>query len=67
MNMRYIDCYNRVIAISERSCGNEQVGDMWFETKSFDKETPISKIIEWGRNTNGKLIITIDEDSKEVK
>lgn len=53
--------YQNVIAIKERSAGNEQVGDMWLETKSFPKETTISEIIKWAKGCSGKLIITIDD------
>jgi hypothetical protein len=60
---QYFKDYKRVIAIKERSAGNESVGSMWLETKSFDKETPISKIVEWADSCDGKLIVTIDEDS----
>jgi hypothetical protein len=60
---QYLKDYKRVIAIKERSAGNESVGSMWLETKSFDKETPISKIVKWADTSDGKLIITIDEDS----
>ena len=59
--MNHFNIYERIIASSERVAGNESVGEMWTETKSFDKATPISEIIEWGKNTNGKLHITIDE------
>ena len=63
--MKQLENYDRVIAIKERSAGNETVGDMWLETKSFDKETPVSEIIEWSGIHKGKLIITIDESGTE--
>lgn len=59
--MRHFEFYERIIATSEKSAGNESVGDMWTDTKSFGKSTPISEIIEWGKETKGKLIITIDQ------
>lgn len=59
--MKYFKNYERIIANSERSAGNESVGEMWVETKSFDKSTPLSEIIEWGKSTGGKLHLTIDE------
>ena len=66
--MRHFKNYERIIANSERSAGNESVGEMWIETKSFDKSTPVSEIIEWGKKTNGKLHLTIDEGTvKENK
>lgn len=59
--MEHFEDYQRIIAHSERSAGNESVGDMWVETRSFDKGTPVSEIIEWGKGTGGKLHLTIDE------
>ena len=59
--------YNFVVAIGEKSGGNESVGDMWLETKTFHKETPIREIIQWAKDMHisGKLIITIGEPMKE--
>jgi hypothetical protein len=59
--MKHFENYERIIAHSERSAGNESVGEMWVETKSFDKSIPVSEIIEWGKRTSGKLHLTIDE------
>tara|TARA_R110002167_G_scaffold284737_2_gene489849 strand:+ start:2308 stop:2508 length:201 start_codon:yes stop_codon:yes gene_type:complete len=53
--------YKRVIATKEMSAGNESVGTMWLETKSFDKHTSINLIMEWAYNCHGKLIISVDE------
>mgnify|MGYP006909290077 CR=1 FL=1 len=55
--------YKRVIATAERSGGNESVGDMWIETKTFDRKTPIEDIVHWAnmKQCSGKLIITLDE------
>ena len=36
-----------VIATVTRSAGNDSVGSMWTETKIFQKEESISRIIEW--------------------
>lgn len=65
--MKTLNHYHYVIAIKERSAGNETVGDMWFETKSFDKETPVSDIIKWASDASGKLVLTIDERNAEDK
>ena len=54
------DAYENVIAVKEMSAGNESVGDMWVETKSFQRSVPVDKIIEWAKNCSGKLIITVD-------
>lgn len=59
--MNFYKNYDHIIAHSERSAGNETVGAMWTETKSFDRFTPVHEIIEWAKNTNGKLFLTIDE------
>lgn len=74
--MKFFKDYERVIAIKERSAGNETVGDSWIDTKSFPKETPIEDIIQWAGSVNeygttrsgscsGKLIITIDEPTPD--
>jgi len=63
--MKNFNKYENVIAIIERTAGNETVGSMWLETKSFHKNTPISEIIEWSKSCDGKLIITIDENNAE--
>jgi len=63
--MKIFDKYTRVIAIKEKSSGNESVGNMWVETKTFPKDTPISEIIKWAKDCCGKLTITIDESDTE--
>jgi hypothetical protein len=56
----------KIIAIKERSAGNETVGDMWLETASFDITTPIGDILKWSNETtNSKLIITVDQSTIE--
>jgi hypothetical protein len=64
--MRFDKNYTHIVAIGERSGGNESVGDMWLETKTFPKETPVSEIIQWAndKDISGKLIITISEPDK---
>lgn len=64
----------KVIATLYRSDGNETVGDMWTETKSFDAEDQIQKVIDWVEDRvattcselykyvlRHKLTITIDQ------
>jgi hypothetical protein len=63
--MKIFDKYTRVVAIKEKSSGNESVGNMWVETKTFKKDTPICEIIEWAKDCYGKLTITIDESDTE--
>lgn len=67
MEIRHVGNYGRVIAIAERSSGNETVGDMWVETMLFDKTTSIDTIIQWAKNCGitGRLTIVIDADSCE--
>ena len=49
-----------IIAVKERSAGNESVGSMWIETKVFCPETPVIEIIDWSQpDKYGRLIITI--------
>ena len=59
--------YNRIIAIKERSAGNESVGEMWLTTKSFHINTPIKEVMDWAlqQSKTGKLIIQIDEDETD--
>lgn len=61
--MKHAKYYSRVIATKERSGGNDSVGDMWIETKSFPVLVPILEIMDWADDCSGKLIITIDESS----
>lgn len=60
--MRYYPKYNRIIGTKEKSAGNDTVGDMWTETKSFSKDAPISEIIDWAKDCGGRLMLTIDEE-----
>lgn len=53
--------YDCVIAIKEMSAGNESVGNMWLETKQFDKNVSVDDIIKWASDCCGKLIISIDQ------
>ena len=63
--MKYFNQYKNIIASKERTAGNESVGSMWNETKTFPSCTPISEIVDWAKNCDGKLIITIDETDAE--
>lgn len=64
--MKTFGIYENIIATKERSAGNDSVGSMWLETKSFNSETPIWKIIDWAKDCDGKLIITIDETGADL-
>jgi hypothetical protein len=64
--MKFKQNYKEVIAVKECSAGNETVGTMWIETKTFHKDTPVSEIIAWAESSskcNGKLIITVNENN----
>ena len=61
--MKKFKTYTKIIAIKERSAGNDSVGDMWIETKSFDVATPVKEIMDWANDCSDKLILTIDESS----
>lgn len=65
--MKSIKTHNFVVAIKERSAGNETVGTCWLETKTFSKDSQISDIMEWAENSNGKVMITVDESSYNGK
>ena len=65
--MKQFENYDRIVAIKERSGGNETIGDMWFETKSFSKYSMISEVVEWAKDCSGKLIIAIDENGADDK
>lgn len=60
----HINTFERVIATREITNCTEDWNQMWIEkeTKSFSKDTPVSEIMEWGRNAKGgSLVLTIDE------
>ncbi len=60
-----------VIAVLDRSAGNESVGEMWQETKQFDADTPVIDILAWAakaknshsnpENFRGNLKLTIGQ------
>lgn len=47
----------KVIAILNKSAGNESVGDMWQETKIFESTDSINDVIMWakGGSVIGKI------------
>lgn len=44
-----------VVAILDRSAGNETVGEMWKETKVFSDADEIGEIFEWAVKAQGKF------------
>jgi hypothetical protein len=56
--------FSVAIAVVERSAGNDQVGDMWIETKSFPVTASIKDVIDWAATRcSGRLILTLDQSS----
>lgn len=54
-----------IIALKECSAGNETVGDMWIEAKSFPEDTPLSEVVKWGDSKGrGRLMITSDQSNQ---
>lgn len=37
----------QIVAILDKSAGNESVGEMWKETKVFPISTPIIEVFKW--------------------
>lgn len=37
----------QIVAILDRSAGNESVGEMWQETKVFDPEMSLIHVLNW--------------------
>jgi hypothetical protein len=42
-----------VVAILNRSAGNESVGDMWLETKTFTGKDTLESVLDWAVNASG--------------
>jgi len=67
----------KVVAMKERTEGNESVGSMWIEAAIFDPRTPLSEVLMWaGRHPSGvdparagkhgRLMLSVaDEPKKE--
>ena len=55
----------KIVAVKEKSAGNETIGDMWLETKIFDEKISVGDIIRWSQDgrmdsrNGGRLIITV--------
>lgn len=55
----------KVVAIAEKSAGNERVGDMWKETKIFNDDTPIGEVMEWVGSRSTNVTLTVPENDSE--
>ena len=57
----------KVVAVKEKSAGNESVGDVWLETRIFDELTPVGDIVRWSQGgqmeprNGGRLMITVPD------
>lgn len=70
MNQRYdLSEYCSVIATIEKADGNESVGTMWTETKSFRTQATLQEVFEWAnqQRCSGRLTLTIDQSSKAIR
>lgn len=60
--------FSTVIALAERSAGNDSVGDMWTETKAFPLSATLKEVIDWASvRCSGRLVLTMDQSSTEDK
>lgn len=51
----------KIIAIKDMSSGNETVGEMWKETKTFDSDEPLINVMKWCKR-NKNVVLTIPDD-----
>lgn len=81
-NSRGIEGIMKVIAMKERSAGNDQVGEMWIDTAIFEPTDSLINVIKWAANfsefdfdtletyqratTNGRLMLSIADEPTEV-
>jgi len=42
----------KIVAVKERSDGNEYAGSSWVETAIFDPETPLIEVLRWAHPRN---------------
>ena len=62
-----------VIAIKERSAGNDQVGDMWLDSEIFDSNSTLFEVItkfsrnnKFNTNGGGKLILVVPPSAQDI-
>ena len=57
----------RIVAHIKRSSGNDTVGEMWTETKTFDSQCSLAEIYAWaegicsGMITKQDILLTVDQ------
>jgi hypothetical protein len=60
----------QIVAMIDRSAGNETVGDMWTETKVFPISASLNEIYEWASKRlgiNSRLPVKIEEIKANIK
>lgn len=55
----------RIVAIKERSAGNDRVGEMWKETKVFDSEDALADVMDWVGSRQVNVTLTVPENDKK--
>lgn len=45
----------KVVAMKERSEGNESVGNEWIDTAIFDSRTPLCEVLKWAGALTGDM------------
>lgn len=66
--MKFHD-YDEVVIIAERASGNETIGTVWFDTKTFPKSTTLEEVVCWAEKNGceGKLVISINKRREGVE
>jgi len=52
----------RVIAIKDMSAGNDQVGEMWKDTKIFTDQTKLLEVMQWVGTRKNVVLSVPDGD-----
>lgn len=45
---------SRIVATLNQSAGNAEVGEMWIETKIFNRSEKIGNIVDWAKSRANK-------------
>ena len=61
-----LELASRFVVIVEKSTGNESVGSMWMETKTFGEKATLREVRRaLGIGVSGKIILTPDHSAVE--
>lgn len=62
-----LELASRFVVIVEKSTGNESVGSMWMETKTFGEKATLREVADWalGIGVSGKIILIPDHSAVE--